>query len=81
MRNLAEEKREHPDEQYFCSKCGTENYGYAYWCINCGEYPKPQPNHIRCHRCGKFLKKELWVPKNHPFRCYVLCEKCYSNYF
>lgn len=39
MRNIEEEKKKYPNERYFCSKCGTENYGLAYWCIKCGDFP------------------------------------------
>ncbi len=38
-RSLSREKKEHPDEQYYCTVCGAENYGYAYWCIKCSSFP------------------------------------------
>ena len=42
MRKLSDGKKEHPNEQYFCEKCGAENYGFAYWCIKCGAFPPVQ---------------------------------------
>jgi len=37
-------------------------------------------NHIRCHDCGRFIKKELWVPKDHEWKAHALCKECYSQY-
>jgi hypothetical protein len=36
--------------------------------------------HTRCHDCGIFLKKELWVPKDHPWKKHALCRKCHNLY-
>lgn len=36
--------------------------------------------HKKCHDCGQFLKKELWVRKDHPRKSHGLCGSCYSNY-
>ena len=37
-------------------------------------------HHTRCHDCGQFLKREDWVRKNHPWKQWVLCGPCYSEY-
>jgi DNA-directed RNA polymerase subunit RPC12/RpoP len=42
--DFEQEKKEHPDEQWFCSACGAENYGLAYWCIKCGAFPQEENN-------------------------------------
>jgi len=36
--------------------------------------------HKNCHDCGKFLKKELWVRKDHPKKEHGLCHECLSCY-
>ena len=36
--------------------------------------------HNKCHDCGRFLKKELWVPKDHPRKAHALCRDCFSLY-
>lgn len=36
--------------------------------------------HKRCHDCGQFLKKELWVSKDHKWKKHALCNDCLSNY-
>lgn len=36
--------------------------------------------HKKCHDCGKFLRRESWVAKSHPWKKYGLCEECLSNY-
>ena len=37
-------------------------------------------HHIKCHDCGHFLKRRLWVPKNHPWKKHALCRPCFSLY-
>ena len=37
-------------------------------------------NHTHCHDCGRFLKKELWVQKDHGWKKHALCGDCLSNY-
>lgn len=36
--------------------------------------------HKKCNDCGRFLKKELWVRKDHPRKAHGLCHGCFSNY-
>ncbi len=36
--------------------------------------------HIKCHDCGRFLKKGRWVKKDHPWKKHGLCDDCFSNY-
>ena len=36
--------------------------------------------HINCHDCGRFLKRELWVAKDHPWKKHGLCSQCADNY-
>jgi hypothetical protein len=36
--------------------------------------------HVNCHDCGRFLKKELWVRKDHPRNAHGLCRSCLSGY-
>lgn len=36
--------------------------------------------YVKCHDCGQFLKKDLWVPKNHRWKKHALCIKCLSDY-
>ena len=36
--------------------------------------------HTQCHDCGQFLKKHLWVPKDHRWKKHALCLDCLSNY-
>ncbi len=36
--------------------------------------------HKRCHDCGRFLKRELWVSRNHRWKKHALCSDCYSAY-
>lgn len=36
--------------------------------------------HINCHDCGQFLKRELWVAKDHPWKKHGLCSHCADNY-
>ena len=37
-------------------------------------------NHTKCHDCGLFLRKDLWVPKDHSWKRHALCRDCLSNY-
>jgi len=39
-----------------------------------------EAHHVKCHDCGVFIKKELWVPKSHPWKKHALCWSCLSNY-
>ena len=36
--------------------------------------------HWRCHDCGKAVKKDLWVPKDHRWKKHALCSNCLDNY-
>lgn len=36
--------------------------------------------HKKCHECGRFLKKELWVRKDDPRKAHGLCKPCFQNY-
>lgn len=36
--------------------------------------------HTSCHDCGRFLKKELWIAKDHIWKKHALCRECISNY-
>lgn len=36
--------------------------------------------HTKCHDCGRFLNKILWVKKDHRWKKHDLCLKCLSNY-
>lgn len=36
--------------------------------------------HKNCHDCGRFLKKDRWVSKNHKWKKHGLCADCFSNY-
>jgi len=45
------------------------------------KYKKDPCNyHTRCHDCGRFVKKELWVKKDHHFKHHALCCECLSGY-
>lgn len=41
---------------------------------------KKDTYHTRCHDCGKFLKKNRWVSKVHPWKQHALCLECHNNY-
>jgi len=41
---------------------------------------KPKQYHKRCHDCGQFVKRELWVPVDHPWKKHALCAECFSCY-
>ena len=34
----------------------------------------------RCGDCGRFVEKERWVDKDHPWKKRALCFDCESNY-
>ena len=36
--------------------------------------------HTQCYDCGQFLKKHLWVPKDHRWKKHALCLNCLSQY-
>ena len=36
--------------------------------------------HTRCHDCGRFLPKVLWVRKDDPLKKWVVCFSCHSDY-
>ena len=36
--------------------------------------------HKNCHDCGRFLKKDRWVRKDHLRKKHGLCADCFSNY-
>lgn len=36
--------------------------------------------HKKCHDCGKFIKRYLWVPKDHRWKKHALCDDCLSCY-
>lgn len=36
--------------------------------------------HTKCHDCGRFLKKELWVAKDHKWKAHGLCKECFGLY-
>jgi len=39
-----------------------------------------QQYHKRCHDCGQFLKRELWVSVEHPWKKHALCRRCFELY-
>ena len=41
---------------------------------------KKEDYHTNCHDCGRFLKKDRWVRKNHKYKQHGLCAECFSNY-
>ena len=47
--------------------------------VECGVMRKADC-HINCHDCGQFLKRELWVAKDHPWKKHGLCSSCADNY-
>ena len=48
-------------------------------CKYCGS-PVEIKYHKRCNDCGKFVKKDLWVKKNHRWKQHALCKECLSGY-
>jgi hypothetical protein len=36
--------------------------------------------HKKCHDCGQFLERKLWVAKDHRWKQHALCTECFSNY-
>lgn len=36
--------------------------------------------HTKCHDCGRFLKKEFWVNKDHKWKGHALCTECFDLY-
>jgi hypothetical protein len=36
--------------------------------------------HTRCNDCGRWLKRDLWVRKDHPRKKHALCAVCLSSY-
>lgn len=44
------------------------------------EQRKPIGYHKRCHDCGQFLKKDLWVTKEHVWKKHALCSDCFNLY-
>ena len=36
--------------------------------------------HTQCNDCGRFLKSDRWVKKNHPVKTHALCQKCRNDY-
>ena len=61
-------------ENYKCLGCRGETHH-----CGCGLWDK-ELNHIQCHDCGQYLKKELWVPKDHSWKKHALCNSCISEY-
>ena len=44
-------------------------------------YPEPPTKyHTKCHDCGKWLAKILWVPITHRWKKHALCLECLNNY-
>lgn len=41
---------------------------------------KNKEYHIKCHDCGRFVKRELWVEKDHRWKKHALCSECFSLY-
>ena len=54
------------------------------WTLDAFEQKTIRPNasthHIRCHDCGRFIKRELWVPKDHVWKQHALCQDCLDTY-
>lgn len=44
------------------------------------EKKDPCDYHTRCHNCGMFVNKELWVKKDDPNKFHALCAGCLSGY-
>lgn len=73
-------------ESDYCPNCASENTNEFHLrecqCKEC----KPdgqnlvQEYHKKCNDCGRFLKKDRWVKKDHPRKAHGLCAECYSNY-
>lgn len=36
--------------------------------------------HHKCYDCGKFLKRDDWVEKNHKWKEHALYSECVSDY-
>ena len=50
-------------------------------CVKCERERMEKKNyHTKCHDCGRFLFKEKWVSRQHPWKKHALCSECHSNY-
>ena len=41
---------------------------------------KAEDYHIHCADCGHFIRKELWIRKDHKYKKHGLCQSCFGNY-
>lgn len=44
------------------------------------EKKKASEHHTKCHDCGRFLPKKLWVSFTHAWKKHALCSGCLSDY-
>jgi len=35
--------------------------------------------HTRCHHCGRFVKRERWVPRDHQWKKFAMCGECLAG--